>query len=62
MRHTEMGKLAGVLDISGESDGVMMTPLDGARAGGHAKCVDVLNQLSLCACSELQLQFCNDSL
>jgi len=39
-----LGKLAGGLDILGEVDGVMMTPLDAARADGHGKCVKVVEE------------------
>ena len=34
-RRLVLGKLAGGLDMLGEVDGVMMTPLDAAMAGGH---------------------------
>jgi len=34
-----LGKLACGLDILSESDGVMMTPLGAARAGGHEECI-----------------------
>jgi len=37
-----LGKLAGGLDILGEVDGNMMTPLDAARAGGHGGCIKAL--------------------
>jgi len=39
-----LGKLAGGLDILGEVDGVMMTPLDAARAGGHEECINVMDE------------------
>ena len=42
-RRLALGKLAGGLDILGEVDGVMMTPLDAARAGGHRECINVMD-------------------
>jgi len=36
-----LGKLAGGLNILGEVDGVMRTPLDAAMAGGHEDCIKV---------------------
>jgi len=41
-RRLVLGKLAGGLDILGEVDGDMMTPLDAARAGGHEECTKVM--------------------
>ena len=38
-----LGKLAGALDILGEVDGVMTTPLEAARAGEHEECIKVIN-------------------
>ena len=38
-----LGKLAGGIDILGEVDGMMMTPLDAARAGGHVDCINVID-------------------
>jgi len=38
-----LGKLAGGLDILGEVDGEMMSPLDAARAGGHGECIKVMD-------------------
>ena len=38
-----LGKLAGGLDIFGEMGGMMMTPLDAARAGGHDECIKVID-------------------
>ena len=40
-RRLVLGKLAGGL---GEVDGVMMTPLDAARAGGHEECIKVMDE------------------
>jgi len=37
-----LGKLAGGREWQGELDGVMMTPLDAARAGGHGECIKAL--------------------
>ena len=42
-RRLVLGKLAGGLDILGEVDAVMMTPLDAARAGGHEECIKVID-------------------
>jgi len=42
-RRLVLGKLAGGLDIVGEVDGMMMTPLDAARAGGHVDCINVID-------------------
>jgi len=41
-RRLVLGKLAGGLDILGAVNGVMMTPLDAARAGGSSDCCAVL--------------------
>jgi len=38
-RRLVLGKLACGLDTLGEVDGVMMTPLDAARASGHEECL-----------------------
>ena len=43
-RRLVLGKLAGGLGILGEVDGVMMTPLDAARAGGHEECIKVMDE------------------
>ena len=42
-RRLVLGKLASGLDILGKVGGVMMTPLDAARAGGHEKCIKVID-------------------
>ena len=42
-RRLVLGKLAGGLDILGEVDGVMMTPLNAARARGHEECIKVID-------------------
>jgi len=42
-RRLVLGKLAGGLDILGEVDGMKMTPLDAARAGGHVDCINVID-------------------
>jgi len=42
-RRLVLGKLACGLDILGEVDGEMMTPLDAARAGGHDECIKVID-------------------
>jgi len=41
-RRMVLGKLAYGLDILGEVNGVMMTPLDAAKAGGHEECIKVI--------------------
>jgi len=41
-RRLVLGKLAGGLDILGKVDGVMMTPLDAAKACGHEECIKVI--------------------
>jgi len=41
-RRLVLGKLAGGLDKLGEVDGVMMTPLNAARAGGHGECIKMI--------------------
>jgi len=41
-RRLVLGKLAGGLDILGEVDSVIVTPLDAARAGGHGECIRML--------------------
>ena len=42
-RRLVLGKLACGLDILGEVNGVMMTPLNAARAGGHEECTKVMD-------------------
>jgi len=42
-----LGKLAGGAAILGKVDGVMITPLDAARAGGHGECIEVLSDIYL---------------
>ena len=42
-RRLVLGKLACGLDILGEVDGVMMTPLDAAKAAGHEECIKVID-------------------
>jgi len=42
-RRLVLGKLASGLDILGKMDGMMMTPLDAARAGGHEECIKVMD-------------------
>ena len=44
-RRLVLGKLAYGIDILGEVDGVMMTPLDVAEADGHKECIDVLVEM-----------------
>ena len=46
-RRLVLGKLAGGLDILGEVGGVMMTPLDAARAGGHGECIKMIKDRPL---------------
>ena len=41
-RRLVLGKLAYGLDILCEVGGIMMTPLDAARAGGHGGCIKAL--------------------
>ena len=41
-RRLVLGKLAGGLEMLGEVDGIMMTPLDAAKAGVHLECIKVL--------------------
>ena len=43
-RRLVLGQLASGLDILGEVDGKMMTPLDAARAGGHGECIKVMDE------------------
>jgi len=42
-RRLVLGKLAGGLHILGEVGGVIMTPLDAARDGGHGECIKVID-------------------
>ena len=42
-RRLVLGKLAYGLDILCEVGGIMMTPLDAARAGGHDECMKVID-------------------
>jgi len=42
-RRLVLGKLASGLDILGKMDGMMITPLDAARAGGHEECIKVMD-------------------
>ena len=45
-RRLVLGKLANGLVILGKVDGVMITPMDAARAGGHGECIKVIENVS----------------
>jgi len=43
-RRLVLGKLAGGRDILGDIHGVIMTPLEAARFGGHGECIKVMKE------------------